>query len=223
MRGRSDGDSVGMFLAQRLVFFGEERLTFQTSGADRTHKAGIVPGGSQSVQELVPCLDGEVTAVATGPEHLVVVYFTVWLSILHVKCVASDWLLAANTDEAGHMPGLFQGIHDFPQNLLLAAGAGGSEELLVAMLAVHLASLLHEAVLCQRGVAVSTVEFLGVPRHAHGHEERAPDDIVALVAHWGASPGWDVLRPLHHTVEVLWMWLRGGPIWCSGKVGDLAE
>jgi len=39
----------------------------------RTHKAGIVPGGSQSVQELVPCLDGEVTAVATGPEHLVVV------------------------------------------------------------------------------------------------------------------------------------------------------
>jgi len=45
-------------------------------------------------------------------------YFTVWLSILHVKCVASDWLLAANTDEAGHMPGLFQGIHDFLQREL---------------------------------------------------------------------------------------------------------
>lgn len=34
MQGRSDVDSVGMFLAQRLVFFGEERLTFQISLAD---------------------------------------------------------------------------------------------------------------------------------------------------------------------------------------------
>ena len=50
-----------------------------------------------------------------------------------------------------------------PQDLLLAAGAGGREELLVAALAVHLAPLLHESVLCQGGVAVSTVEFLGVP------------------------------------------------------------
>lgn len=32
--GRSDVDSVGVFLAQRLVLFGEERLTFQISGAD---------------------------------------------------------------------------------------------------------------------------------------------------------------------------------------------
>lgn len=32
--------------------------------------------------------------------------FTVWLSILHVKHVAPDWLLAGCADEAGHMPGL---------------------------------------------------------------------------------------------------------------------
>lgn len=63
-----------------------------------------------------------------------------------------------------------------PQNLLLAAAAGGSEELLVAALAVHMAFLLHKPVLCQGGVAVSTGELLGVPRHAHGHEERAPGD-----------------------------------------------
>lgn len=63
-----------------------------------------------------------------------------------------------------------------PQDLLLAAGAGGSEELLVAALAVHLAPLLHESVLCQGWVAVSTVEFLGVPWLAHGHKEWAPGE-----------------------------------------------
>lgn len=224
MRGRSDVDTVGMFLAQSLVFFGEERLTFQISGADRAHKAGVVPGKPKSLQELVPRFNGEVAAVAVGPKQVVVVLFTVWLSILHVKHVASDWLLAGDTDETGHVPGLFQGIHDLPQNLLLAAAAGGSEELLVATLAVHLAPLLHKPVLCQGGVAVSAVEFLGVPRHAHGHQERAPDDIVALVAHRGAGAGRDVLGPLHQGVEVLWMWLRGGAVSTSGsRVGNFAK
>lgn len=162
-RSRSDVDSVGMFLAQRLVFFGEECLTFQVSRADRTHKTGVMPGESQSLQELIPGLDGEVAAVAVGPKHGVVVFFTVWLSILHVEHVASDWLLAGYADETGHVPGLFQGIHDLPKNLLLAAAAGGSKELLVATLAVHLALLFHKSTVCQRGVAVSTVEFLGVP------------------------------------------------------------
>lgn len=41
--------------------------------------------------------------------------FTVWLSVLHVKCVASDWLVAGSADKTGHMPGLLQGIHDFLQ------------------------------------------------------------------------------------------------------------
>lgn len=63
-----------------------------------------------------------------------------------------------------------------PQNLLLAAAAGGSEELLVAAFAVHLAFLLHKPVLCQGGVAVSAGELLRVPRHAHGHQERAPGE-----------------------------------------------
>lgn len=60
-----------------------------------------------------------------------------------------------------------------PQNLLVAAGAGGSKELLVAAFAVHLALLLHKSTVCQGGVAVSTVEFLGVPWHTHGHKEWA--------------------------------------------------
>lgn len=29
-----------------------------------------------------------------------------------MKRVASDWLLAGRADEAGHVPGLFQGVHD---------------------------------------------------------------------------------------------------------------
>lgn len=41
--------------------------------------------------------------------------FTVWLSILHVKRAAPDWLLASSADKTRHMPGLFQGIHDFLQ------------------------------------------------------------------------------------------------------------
>lgn len=64
--------------------------------------------------------------------------------------------------------------HTHPQNLLVAAGTGGSEELLVAVFAVHLALLLHEAIVGQRGVAVGTGELLGVPRLTHGHKERAP-------------------------------------------------
>lgn len=39
----------------------------------RTHKAGVVPGESQSLQELVPGLDGEVAAVAVGSKQAVVV------------------------------------------------------------------------------------------------------------------------------------------------------
>lgn len=50
-----------------------------------------------------------------------------------------------------------------PQNLLVAAGAGGSKELLIATFTVHLAPLLHKSMVCQGGVAVSTVEFLRVP------------------------------------------------------------
>lgn len=162
--------------------------------------------------------------MAVGPKQVVVVLFTVWLSILHVKHVAPDWLLTGDTDETGHMPGLFQGIHDLPQNLLVAASAGGSEELLIAFLAVHLALLLHESVVCQGGVAVRTVEFLGVPRLAHGYKERAPDDTVALAAHRGACASWDVLSPLHQRVEVLWMWLRGGAVRRFGsRAGNFAK
>lgn len=37
----------------------------------RAHEAGVVPGEPQSLQELVASLDGEVAAVAVGPEQVV--------------------------------------------------------------------------------------------------------------------------------------------------------
>lgn len=39
-------------------------------------------------------------------------FFTVRLPVLHVKHAVSDGLLTGDADEAGHVPGLFQGIHD---------------------------------------------------------------------------------------------------------------
>lgn len=61
-----------------------------------------------------------------------------------------------------------------PQDLLLAAGAGGRKVLAVAVLAVEAALLLHEAAHHQRGAAVVAGELLGVPCHAHGDEEGTP-------------------------------------------------
>lgn len=98
----------------------------------RAHEAGVVPGEPQSLQELVPSLDGEVAAVAVGSKQVVVVcvgrqfslcfwttgdrdpdpppictFFTVRLPVLHVEHAVSDGLLTGDADEAGHVPGLF--------------------------------------------------------------------------------------------------------------------
>lgn len=136
---------MGVFLAQSLVLFREEGLALQTGAADCTYEAGIMPGESQRLQKLVSGLDGEVTTMATGTKELVIISFAVWQPILHVEGVVSDWLLAGCTQEAVHMPGLLQGIDDFPQDLLLAAGAGRGKELFIAVSTVHCSPLLHEA------------------------------------------------------------------------------
>lgn len=146
---RSDVDGVSMLLAQGLVFFGEERLTFQRGTADCAHKAGVMPGVAQSLKKLIPCFNGEVTAMAVSPKQSVVVFFAVGLSILHVKSIASNWLLASGADKTRHVPGLFQSIHNFPKNLVLAAETGGCEHVLIAAGTVHFALLLHKTSFCQ--------------------------------------------------------------------------
>lgn len=59
-----------------------------------------------------------------------------------------------------------------PQDLGLAAAAGGSEELFVAVLTVDGAVFLHKAGVSQRRPAVGTVELLLMPRLPHRHQKR---------------------------------------------------
>lgn len=59
------------------------------------------------------------------------------------------------------------------QYFAVAAAAGGSQELLVAVLAVDRSLLLHKAGVCQRRAAVGAVELLLVPGPPHGHQERS--------------------------------------------------
>lgn len=183
--GRSDVDGVCMFLAQSLVFFGEERLTFQRSRADLWREPKIYSAVLLFTQHSQHCLifrsnpccccgwnylldlphtqsrcharwireppgtcplprwgshsrgswsQTDCSSLSEERQNVILfarivffttptlllwascsTLFTVWLSILHVKHVASDWLLAGDTDETGHMPGLFQGIHDLLQ------------------------------------------------------------------------------------------------------------
>lgn len=50
-------------------------------------------------------------------------------------------------------------------------------------------------------------------KHANGTKTAdLPNDVLALVAHWGPGTRWHVLGPLHDGVEVLWMRLRGGAV-----------
>lgn len=62
----------------------------------------------------------------------------------------------------------------YPHDLGVALGTDRGKELLIAPLAVHIALLLHEAHVCQGGLAVGAVELLWVPGTAHGYQEGAP-------------------------------------------------
>lgn len=152
-----------MFLAKRFVFLGEKHLAFQSGGAHSTDKAGVMPGESKGLQELISSFNWELAAMATSPKQSVKVLFTVWFSILQVKCVVSDWLLTASTQKAVDMPRLFEGIYHLPQYLGLAAAACWSKEVFIAMFTVDRSLLLHKAYVCQGRAAVGTVEFLLVP------------------------------------------------------------
>lgn len=68
-----------------------------------------------------------------------------------------------------------------PQDLGLAATAGRSEELFVAVFAVDGALFLHKASVCQRRLAVGAVELLLMPRLPHRYQERPSDKEETLV------------------------------------------
>lgn len=68
-----------------------------------------------------------------------------------------------------------------PQDLGLAATAGRSEELFVAVFTVDGSVFLHKASVCQRGLAVGAVELLLMPRLPHRYQKRPPDEEETLV------------------------------------------
>lgn len=68
-----------------------------------------------------------------------------------------------------------------PQDLGLAATAGRSEELFVAVFTVDGSVFLHKASVCQRGLAVGAVELLLMPRLPHRYQKRPPDKEETLV------------------------------------------
>lgn len=147
--------------------------------ANRTDEAGVVPGVTKSLNELITSFNREVTSMTLSAEECDIIFLTVRLSILHVEEAVSEGFAAGCTHETGGVPRLPQSVHHFPHDLGVAAGAGGSKELLVAVLTVDAVLLLHEADVSQRHVAVVTVKLLGVPGPSEGHQEGTSDDAVA--------------------------------------------
>lgn len=197
-----------MFLAKRFVFLGEEGLAFESGAAHRADEAGVVPGVTEGLQELVSSLNGELTAMAAGPKHTVEVLFTVRFSVLQVEDVVSDWLLTASAQKAVEMPRLLEGIYHLPQYLGLAAAACGSQEIFIAVFTVDGSLFLHKAYLRQGYMAVGTGKFLLMPRFPHRYQKRSSDHHVAVGTHGRPSPSGDVLGHLDQGVLIFRVGLR---------------
>lgn len=195
---RLDVDGVGVLLTQGLVLLGVEGLALQVNMAHRTDEAGVVPGVTQRLDELVPSLHREVTTVALGAEQRNVIFLAVGLSILHMEEAVSKGLATGSTHKAGRVPCLSQCMHHLPHDLGVAAGTGGGEEFAVAVLTVNVVLFLHKADVCQRRVTVGTVELLRVPGAPQSHQEGTPDDVVASSTEGSTAAGGEPLRPLSH-------------------------
>lgn len=196
---------MSMFFAKWLVLFGEKCLPFQTFTAHRAHKASVMPGGAQSFQEHVPSLYGEFASTAYCSEKGIIISLTVGLSIFQVENIITNGFSTGHTHKAGHVPGLFQSIDDFPKDLPLAPAAFRSEELLIAKLTVQSPLLLNKSNVGHSIFAVSTVKFFWMPRLSQSHEERSPDDLVAVGTHGSSLACWNVLSSLHQCVLVTWL------------------
>lgn len=166
---------------------------------NRTDEAGVMPGVTQSLNELIASFNREVTSMTLGAEECDIIFLTVWLSILHVEETVSKCFTTCSTHKAGGVPCLPQSVHHFPHDLGVAAGAGWSKELLVALLTVDVVLFFHKADISQRHVAVVTVELLRVPGPTKGHKKGTPDDTVAGSTKRCTAAGSKPLCPLGHT------------------------
>lgn len=137
--------SKSMAFAQGLILLRVERLPLQVDLAESTDEARVVPAVAQGLQKPIPGINLEVTAVAFGAKHLLIVSLAVGFALLHVKSLVPDWSLAGCTLEALNMVRHLQGMHDFPGDLLFALGTVGSVTIIVALGTVDGPSLLEEA------------------------------------------------------------------------------
>lgn len=137
--------SKGVAFAQRLILLRVERLPLQVDLAESTDEAGIMPAVAQGLQKAIAGINLEVTAVALGAKHLLIVSLAVGFALLHVKGLIPDGSLAGCTLETLNVVGHLQGMHDFPCDLLLALGAVRGVSVIVTLGAVDRTSLLKEA------------------------------------------------------------------------------
>lgn len=164
-----------------------------------------MPGIAQGFQEHVAGFYRKFTSAADSTKEGIVIGLTVRLAILQVENIVTDGISTGHAHKTGNMPSLFQSIDDFSKDLPLASATFRSEEFLVAQLTIQSSLFLHKSDVGHCVFAVSTVKFLWVPGFPQGHEERSPDDLVAVRAHGSPFPCRDVLRSLHEGVLVAWL------------------
>lgn len=164
-----------------------------------------MPGIAQSFKEHVTSFYGEFASTAYCSKKSIIISLAVWLSIFQVENVVADRFSTGHTHKTGHVPGLFQSIDDFAKDLPLAPATFRSKELLITQLTIQCSLLLNKSNVGHCVFAVSTVKFFWVPRLPQSHEERSPDDLVAVGTHGSSLPCWNVLGSLHQCVLVTWL------------------
>jgi len=176
--------SLGVRLAEGFSPFGEKALALQVLVAFRALEALAVVVVVEGLDPAIPGLDGEAAAHALGGEQVVPVGLAVREAVLQVEGTGAEDLPAVGAGEALGVELLAYGVQAVPLDALAALGARGRQEALVAVLAVELALLLHEADVDERLAAGGrgAVEAVGAPVLAQRRHERASDLVLAACA-----------------------------------------
>lgn len=177
--------SKSMAFAQGLILLRVERLPLQVDLAEGTDEARIVPAVAQGLQKPIPGINLEVTAMAFGAKHLLIVSLTVGFTLLHVKGLIPDRILAGCTLETLNMVSHLQCMHDFPYDLLFALGTVRSVSVIVALGTIDGSPFFKEAPLLQDRLTLRACKLFRVPRPSQCHQVPSPDDFVAGTTYGG--------------------------------------
>lgn len=158
-----------MFLAKWLVLLGEKGLAFQIFRTYWAHKASVMPGRAQSLQEHVASFYGKLTPTAYSAKESIIISLTVGFPILQVKNIITNGFSTCHTHKTGNMPSLFQCIDDFSKDLPLAPATFRSKEFLIAQLTVQGSFFFDKSNVGHGVFAVSTIKLFWVPRLPQSH------------------------------------------------------